>query len=282
MMDAEATDPDLSRATSGVKSIEVFVDGARLTVDGEDQAGYLARETCDGGGCDLEYLDIPYDTREYGEGTRTITVRTTDFSANSTTETFSVGSTHQDAPCVSRPFSVYNVGQILSDLAMTEATRLCAPADPGAPELGRQDDVTYLYGECSDLPGPPSAPQEGGCLPPIEVQSSPLCQKHYNLYQNDLAPWAYELLEVKGVPAASFDEGRILEIYTGVTTVTVYGRDASLVRLFADSLKLALGVDVPLIGQTILELSQASALQPVLATLPPPDPVTLQQTTPCE
>jgi len=177
---------------------------------------------------------------------------------------------------VSRLFSVYNVGQSLAGLAMTEATRLCAPAHPDAPELGRSDDVTYLYGECRPDRRRTWLPGEGGCVPPIEVQCSPLCQKHYNLYQNDLAPWRYGLLEVKGAPAASFEDGCILEIYTGVTTVTVYGRDPSLVRHFSDNLKPALAADVPAVRQTILRLSHASALQPVLEALPPPDPETLQ------
>ncbi len=178
-------------------------------------------------------------------------------------------------------FTVYHAGPSLEGLPVTEGARHHVATAPEFPELGRQDDVTYLYGECRELTGE-AATVEGGCLPPIEVQSSPLCEKHKNLYQ---APegggWEFEEKTIKGVPAASFDGGRILEIYTVDTTITVYGHDPAQVLRFADALRVALPDDIPTLAQPLHQLSNGAALTPALAVLPPPDPTVLSQTEPC-
>ena len=191
-----------------------------------------------------------------------------------------MGSTQGNEPCTSPAFTVYNAGPSLAGLAMREATRLCSPADPDF-GFDRRDDVTYVYGDCRDPRSTDSRAGGGGCLPPIEVQSTPLWQKHYSLYASSPVPWPYEPTEVKGAPAASFDGGLLLEIYTGVTTITVYGRDdPSLVRFFAENLKLALEEDIPQPDRTLNALSSASALAPSVAVLPPPDPTAFVRSAP--
>lgn len=139
--------------------------------------------------------------------------------------------------------------------------------------------MTYIYGECPEESGE-ALTIEGGCLPPIEVQSSPLCQKHAALYHGEPESYPYEALTIKGVPAALFDGGLTIEIYSADTTISVYGLDAARVRRVAEGLRLALPEDIPAEGQTLLSLSGASNLVPPLGNLPPPNPLMLQQTEP--
>jgi hypothetical protein len=287
-MDAVAADEAAGRSTAGVALIEVTVDGSRLTVDGIDRGLIPQPDDCSEGGCPLYYDDIPYDTHEYAPGQRTIAVRAEDYAGNATYEDFVVGSSNnrpereQQARASSPQFEVYHAGPSLDGIVVTEGVRQHLATDPEFPELGRQDNVTYLYGECPPVSGD-AATVEGGCLPPIEIQSSPLCEKHKGLYQDaEAGVWEFEEKTIKGVPAASFDEGRILEIYTGNTTISVYGRDPQQVLRFADALRPALPEDVPELGQPLYSLSTASALTPALPLLTPPDPLVLQETEPCK
>jgi hypothetical protein len=160
------------------------------------------------------------------------------------------------AEASSPAFDVFHVGPEFEGLAMTEAVRQHVATDPEFPQLGRRDDVTYLYGECPREQGAAArvearAPRwlptcVGGCVPPLEVSSSPLCQKHVGLYLDpDVGAWEYESRSIKGVPAASFDGGRILEIYTANTTITIYGQDPELVLRAAVALRPAAATNLP-------------------------------------
>lgn len=161
---------------------------------------------------------------------------------------------------------------------MNDAVRAHIAADSEFPEDQRRDTVTYLYGEC-----PPETPREtgaglfchGGCLPPLEVQSTPLCEKHARLYSD----WEHRATTIKGVPAAMFDDGRILEIYTANTTITIYGERPELVLRAAQALRRAAPTNIPAGVQPLYALSPAT--EPVPRTLPPPDPEVLAQTEPC-
>ena len=179
------------------------------------------------------------------------------------------------AEASSPAFDVFHVGAVFEDLTMSEAVREHAGGGPLFPELGRQDTVTYLYGECPRLHGA-AAGIEGGCLPPLEVQTTPLCEKHARLYRDR----TYRATKTKAVPAASFDGGRILEIYTANTTITIYGERPELVLRAAAGLRRAAPINIPSGVQPLHALT--AGLEPVSPrTLPPPDPVALAQTKPC-
>lgn len=123
---------------------------------------------------------------------------------------------------------------------------------------------------CLATPAPPS---KADAFPPLQVQSTPLCEAHAALYTTpgdtlgSSLPYPHENLTIKGVPAASFDGGTILEIYTGHTTISIKGTDATLVRLAADSVRLALAAAIPLANQTLSTLSDTTGLPPVLPAL---------------
>ncbi len=89
----------------------------------------------------------------------------------------------------------------------------------------------------------------------------------------------YESRTIKGVPAASFDGGRILEIYTAKTTITIYGQDPELVLRAAAALRPAAATNIPRGIEPLYMLT--TQREPVARTLAAPDPVVLAQTEPC-
>jgi hypothetical protein len=156
---------------------------------------------------------------------------------------------------------VYNVGTAIDGLEMNDATQTCVDPEPGTPEVEAQHDVTYIYGECVG----------GSKLPPLEVQSTPIGEKHAGLYNDGLlGQYPYEKTTIKGVPAASFDAGAALEIYTGTTTITIYGDEAGLVTRAAGRLRPAREPDVPAPGKVLNALSAAADAVPVPDALPEP------------
>jgi len=176
------------------------------------------------------------------------------------------------AEASSPAFDVFHFGPEFEGLAMTEAVREHVATDPEFRQLGRRDDVTYLYGECPREQGAAARVEArasrwlptcvGGCVPPLEVSSSPLCQKHVGLYLGpDVGAWEYESRTIKGVPAASFDGGRILEIYTARTTITIYGQDPALVLRAAAALRPAAATNIP------------PCIEPLYMLTTPPEPV---------
>lgn len=137
----------------------------------------------------------------------------------------------EEAPtvCASEPlYDVYWLDGAFGGLTLTETERLCEPYDP---ELGRNEYVSFIYGDCTVDDSEDDHP--GGCLAPLEIQSAPLCERHAGLYSTGLEqgePYPHESLRIRGVPAASFDDGTVLELYAGETTIAIFGDDAQLVR----------------------------------------------------
>lgn len=111
------------------------------------------------------------------------------------------------------------------DLTLEEATRL-----PGPPLyfLGEEFEglpltaivgkraPTFIYGSCEIPPG-----TEGGCAPPIQVQHWSLSERNPGRYAPMLGCQRYE---VRGVPAASWDNGG-LDVHSGDRTVVIFGDD---------------------------------------------------------
>ena len=89
------------------------------------------------------------------------------------------------------------------------------------------------------------------------------------------ARWA----TIKGGPAAAFDGGRILEIYTVHTTITIYGQRPELVQRAAGALKYAPPGNIPAGIQPLYALTPG--LEVAVRALIPPDPAVLTRTDPC-
>lgn len=274
-LNAAATD---SRA--GVTRVATYVDGQPLTLDGQTSDGsgdaYGAQsQSCSGGGCSLSVKDIPFDSQEYAPGPHTVRVDATDAVGNTTSQSLAIVISGQEQPCSGSAFTVYAAGAIRDGMIMNNGQRDCTVA---AGSAEHQDQVTYMYGDCDSSEG-------DGCQPPIEVQTAPLCERHWQLYegptaqQDPAAPSDHADLVIRGVPAASWDNGTSLEMYTGDTTISIYGNDAQQVMDFANSVTPADSVDVPTLEQAVYEMT-GQASSPTL-TLPLPNLTTLARTTPC-
>jgi hypothetical protein len=121
-------------------------------------------------------------------------------------------------------FPLYAVGESFEGLALTGMTRRVEART--APDPTRANFVGFRYGDCT-----PSG--ESGCPAPLEIQVWPACERNFSSYSlTPLGdPLPHERLTVRGAPAAFFEEGQRLELYTGSVTVVLFGQGkAQLLR----------------------------------------------------
>jgi hypothetical protein len=99
----------------------------------------------------------------------------------------------------------------------------------------RRDDtadyVSFVYGDCR----PP--PQEGGCPPPAEVQVWPAARRSLASYAATLGVSAPPVTRIRGSPAAFFDGGTRLELYTAQVTVVLCARSPERLGRIAAALR---------------------------------------------
>jgi hypothetical protein len=155
--------------------------------------------------------------------------------------------------CGAPAYAVHTAGSSVAGLELTYAKRRCSPpavavsssAGRRLPPADRNDDTTFIYGSCKPT-GPKRDP--GGCTTPLEVQSAPSCERNFRRYRTIDGPYPHRSLTVRGAPAASFDNGTIMEIYTGRTTISIFGHRASLVPRAARKVYRLSGRDAPALG----------------------------------
>ncbi|HEX9942300.1 MAG TPA: hypothetical protein VGG03_09810 [Thermoanaerobaculia bacterium] len=136
-------------------------------------------------------------------------------------------------PCTEREqptnFEVYSAGPQVSGLPVTETLRTCENDQPHAGELPA-NYVSYIYGDC-----PYRKAGEGGCPPPLAIQTWPACQRSLATYTFNGKPFPHQdvtddLSLEGGARVVYFDvfgEPR-LEVYTKDATIVVYARSSAL------------------------------------------------------
>jgi hypothetical protein len=254
---------DASDAGAGSTHVELLVDGVpRGAVD----------QPCASGGCTLPF-DFTLRPDDHADGRHTVTVRAVDGVGNQAPDvswTVDVeapppqppddehpedaapqsasaslqasvaaddpraGLDHSLLPCTASDqaanFGVYSAGPTFEGMNVSMTFRRC---DLPYPLEGvRANFVSYIYGTCDVAPE-----DETGCKPPIEIQSWPSCERSLGDYALDPtgAPLHDELLTLRGAPAAKFE--RRLEVYTGDSTVVVFGDDEAQIRRAVDALR---------------------------------------------
>ncbi len=135
-------------------------------------------------------------------------------------------------------YTVYWLGTSFEGLKFTKKIRRLEK--PARGETFGADFVTYLYGTCK----PDS---DGGCPIPLEVQSWAACKRNLSVYSltPDGRPLPHERLKIRGVPAALFEDGTRLEIYTGETTVVIFGSAEAQLKRAADAMRPVSGHGKP-------------------------------------
>jgi hypothetical protein len=140
-------------------------------------------------------------------------------------------------PCVRPgepiPFDHYWLGQSFDGISHTDSSYDCRrPSRPPEP-IARTDLTDFGYGTC-----------DGPCASPVDVQTSPACDRWWGAY-NVGAPGEPirrpRLTKVHGVPAARADGGRQLDLYTGEVTVTILAGSRAQATRAAHALEPASG-----------------------------------------
>lgn len=118
------------------------------------------------------------------------------------------------------PYTAYWLGRVFQGLRVSSAATYCEA--PGKPAGARAAEFAISYGTCAEG----SLLHSAGCVAPLEVQSAPLCERHAALYRDPFtgSELPHKNLRTRGVPAALYHDGNwSLEVYTGRTTVAIFG-----------------------------------------------------------
>jgi hypothetical protein len=110
-------------------------------------------------------------------------------------------------------------------------------------------DVDFQYGSCSAGP-------DTGCPAPVEIQVAPACHRNLSMYRDPYGPQPRPT-RIRSVPAAFFEGGARLEIYTGRSTVVIFGAHERVLRA-ARSLQ---GLNVPIAADAALPPPAKGALE---------------------
>ena len=92
--------------------------------------------------------------------------------------------------------------------------------------------VTFIYGDCK-------AASDSGCSPPLQVQVWRACERNLSSYALTPAgdPLPHQRVRLRGVPAAFFEGGARLELYTGDVSVVLFGEGRNQLRRAAEALR---------------------------------------------
>jgi hypothetical protein len=229
--------------SSGVKSIEVLLDDGGVAVDSdgsaeEFSAGPLDSEQlpCPQGECSLS-LNTIFKAEDVAGGDHTIRVLVKDQLGRVTEESLTVpvpdDQSRTAVPDTLRctgsnentNFGVYSLGPMFEGLAATGVKRECDQTEPGVPV--RRNSVTYTYGEPICNPEGVAAEDTEACSWPLQIQTWPACERTRSDYK--LIPHVpyprQDLGQQRGVPASGFEDLSRVELYTGNSTVVIFGAD---------------------------------------------------------
>lgn len=264
-------------AGSGVKSIEVLVDGVRQD---------YVEQPCTLGGCSMDH-QFSLIPGNYSEGSHTAQVVVTDYFGRTTSSSWTID-VERWTPPVQDPqrddYSEAGGASAASSTALTPAAALAAlpapyragaaaampnvlpctgpdqPANFGVYSLNPSFEqseglpLTAILRRCA-LPYQgervranyvsyiygdcQSAPDQDECAAPVEIQSWPVCERNPSSYQlPDGSLLDHEPLQIPGIADAWwFPEGQRLEVYAGDTTIVIFGADEAQMIRAAQALR---------------------------------------------
>lgn len=129
-------------------------------------------------------------------------------------------------------FPLYSLGPQFEDLPLTAIVRVNrkpmrkARGGFGVPD-NRTNHMTFVYGTCGR-----------GCIPPLQVQIWPACDNtladfYFNVPGGGPSR-PYELVTIRGVPAAKFSD--MLQLYSGAVTIVIFGESVAQQERAAENL----------------------------------------------
>lgn len=152
-------------------------------------------------------------------------------------------------------FETYSVGPSINGLPLTYTERRCG----GGPVAARVNYLSYIYGDCSIPPG------EGGCRPPLEIQTWPACQRFLAKYSFRSKPLPHRFLstgEGAEVVEFSFAAGSRIEVYTKASTVAIFAADRDRAVEAVDMLRQEERQKPPAISPEDLRKERPNQLEP--------------------
>ena len=131
-------------------------------------------------------------------------------------------------------FALYSLGDSFEGLPLVAITRRLDPpiSEFDVPLTHRANFVNHIYGDCE-------AVSDSGCAPPLQIQVWPACERTLSSYSLTPAgdPFPHERTTVRGVPAAFFEDGGRLELYSSDVTIVIFGLGKEHVRRAAEALQ---------------------------------------------
>jgi hypothetical protein len=221
--DGTASNPSTER--SGVKSIAIVVDGAIKD---------YVEQNCPNGSCSMQRT-WTFNTSDYATGDHMVRIVVADQLGHTYSQALpvTVGNVVPDPP-PSQPdllpctgdnqpvnFRYFSLGPTFEGMQASQVIRECDNVYPD--EQQRSNVVGYVYGTCNEPP--PVDGESPGCMPPLEIQTWPACERTLADYEFEPGvPYPYESLGMRrGAPAVSFDDGDRVELYTGKSTIVIFG-----------------------------------------------------------
>lgn len=120
-------------------------------------------------------------------------------------------------------FELFYPGASAAGLTLAAVNRVSGRTEePGV----QPDRVSFLYGTCTARLG-------HGCMPPLQIQVWNACERYQALYPFE----PDESLEVRGAPAAFYEDHTRLEVYSGMATIVIFGKNREQLLAVGRSLK---------------------------------------------
>jgi hypothetical protein len=165
-------------------------------------------------------------------------------------------------------YSLYDLGNEFEGKTRSSIERELDPEVADMPV--RQNLVSTTYGDCDSSPSA-TDPEAQGCVPPLEVQMWPACERNPSVYDDDVEREAHFL---RGVPVYVYDEseGSRLEVSTGAVTAIIFGNESAQLLRAVDAL-------VPVNARAIEDMRPVGDRDP--HWLAPPVPGALEGTLSC-
>jgi hypothetical protein len=167
------------------------------------------------------------------------------------------------AGCPNVKYSPYSLGPSYAGLPLTYSAVVCNQPPSGAGPAVPFTDV--IYGTCH-------AVSDAGCPAPLEIQSWPECQRNYGSYSKgsldqQMNPSVLTTIgALPSLPAAVFDGGSRLEMYTGDTTVVLFGDNASQLMTTASALVPRIAAKLLARSPRATSVRSASAMKAAIDT----------------
>lgn len=134
-------------------------------------------------------------------------------------------------------FKTFSLGESFQGNKLEAIMRYCMAPPRGG--TVKPNYVSYIYGTCETLAERTGGKQEGGCQPPIQIQSWAACERTLSDYQLDAdTPYPHSRPQEIGHGAmlVEFDGGVRQEIYAGDSTIVIQAVTPEMATKAVDSL----------------------------------------------